>query len=544
MHEISGQWVDLLQRRIVPAKLTLAESRILKIEELVQAPEVYLIPGLIDAHIHLESSMLVPAEFARMAMLHGTVGSVSDPHEIANVLGLAGVEFMLQNSHTLPFHFCFGAPSCVPATVFETAGARLGLEETRQLLENPEIHYLSEMMNIPGVLQNDPEVMGKIALAQSLGKPIDGHAPGLRGADLETYLKAGISTDHEAFSLEEAREKARKGMKILIREGSAARNFEALIPLLAETPELCMFCSDDRHPDDLLKGHINQMVAKALAAGYDLFDTLRAASLNPIQHYGLKAGLLQVGDSADFIEVSDLQRFKIQATWIQGQKCVENGKSLLNWQPSERPNRFVARPVQPSDFKVPEQQGQIHVIHALDGELITEDCLRTPTLAFHETVADPSRDLLKIAVLNRYQPHAPVVDFIENFGLKQGAIASSVAHDSHNLIAVGCSNQDLSRAMNRVIEMKGGICAVYAGKERVLPLPIAGLMSDRPGPEVAEAYAALNRMIREEMGSPLRAPLMTLSFMALLVIPALKISDQGLFDGVHFRFAHLYAEAK
>lgn len=541
---IHAQLVDLHRRRIYPAEVSIEGGIIRSIRESdhVPASAGYILPGFVDAHVHIESSMLPPAEFARLAVVHGTVATVSDPHEIANVLGAEGVSFMLDDASRVPFKFCFGAPSCVPATTFETAGAALDAPAVEHLLRNPAIGYLSEMMNFPGVLHGDAECMAKIAAARRLGKPVDGHAPGLRGEDARRYFGAGISTDHECFTYDEGWEKARLGVKILIREGSAARNFEALWPLLKEFPAQVMFCSDDKHPDDLVRGHINELVLRALANGCELFDTLRAACLHPVEHYRLPVGLLREGDPADFIRVSDLDSFRVLETWLAGQKVSENGQSLLPRLESGAPNRFLANPTQAADFRLPlpgrRSTATAAIIEALDGQIVTGAFSADLPVADGCVQPDPARDLLKIAVVNRYTPDTrPAVGFVRGFGLRQGALASSVAHDSHNIVAVGADDAALAAAVNAVIAAKGGISAVDgAGAARVLPLPIAGLMSQADGYTLAREYGLLDTWTKETLGCALRAPFMVLSFLALPVIPKLKITDLGLFDVEKFGF--------
>lgn len=536
---IYGQLADVWQRSIYPAAITIEQGIITAITPLEELPEGtpdrYILPGFIDSHVHIESSMLVPAEFARMAVVHGTVGTVSDPHEIANVCGLKGVEFMIRNGKTVNFKFFFGAPSCVPATVFETAGATLDAAQVEALLQKNDILYLSEMMNFPGVLHKDPEVMQKIQAAHRLGKPVDGHAPGLRGELAKQYIHEGISTDHECFTKEEALDKLQYGMKILIREGSAARNFEALIDLLHDHPEKIMFCSDDKHPDSLEAGHINQLCTRAVAKGIDRFHVLQAACVNPVLHYKLPVGLLRVGDPADCIIVNDLNHFQVQETYINGELVATGGHSLITTQPAETINNFNCAPKQPADFIISwNGETSILVIEALDGQLITNRVSITPTLHNGAMVSDPEKDLIKIVVVNRYH-EAPVAKaFITNTGLKKGALASSVAHDSHNIVAIGADDESLCRAVNLVIEQQGGISCV-GETENVLPLPVAGLMSREDGYKVSAAYTAIDHQSRS-LGISLSAPFMTLSFMALLVIPHLKLSDQGLFDGDSFSF--------
>ena len=538
---IAGQIIDIVSQRIFPGEITIEEGIISSIQEVEEAPTHYILPGFIDAHVHVESSMLTPAAFGKMAVCHGTIATVSDPHEIANVLGVEGVEFMIQNGKQIPFKFYFGAPSCVPATSFETAGASLGPKQVGDLLERREIYYLAEMMNYPGVLHQDKEVMEKIRLAQEVGKPVDGHAPGLRGEAAGVYAHAGISTDHEAFTYEEAEEKLEIGMKILIREGSAAKNFEALIALLPHYPDKIMFCSDDKHPDDLEEGHINQIVARALAKKMDLFQVLRAASLTPKVHYGLETGLLQEGDPADFIIVEDLDSMKVSQTWIDGECVAHDGISRIPSVETNIINQFKADTFSPEAFGIKDEEKRIRVIEAIEGELITKSAFYEPKVEDGLIVSDTENDILKITVVNRYEQADPAIAFIKNIGLKRGAIASSVAHDSHNIIAVGANDEALTEAVNAVIGHQGGI-AVYDGEHtEVLPLPIAGLMSPDSAETVSQLYQRLNKVVHD-IGSPLHAPFMTLSFMALLVIPSLKLSDKGLFDGDKFEFVSLFEE--
>ena len=540
---LTANVVDVFSRSIQPAIISVESGRIASIAPIAEAeadPALpYVLPGFVDAHVHIESSLLVPTEFARLAVAHGTVATVSDPHEIGNVLGVAGVEFMLENAAHSPFKFCFGAPSCVPATPFETAGAEITAADIAKLFENPKIGYLAEMMNWPGVLHRDADVLAKIALAHAAGRPVDGHAPGLRGNDAAHYASAGISTDHECFTAAEARDKLAVGMKILIREGSAARNFDALIELMPEHYSNLMFCSDDKHPDTLILGHINQLVQRAVALGHDVFQVLRVACINPVKHYHLPVGLLGEGDPADFIVVKDLVNFEVQQTYLDGELVAENGQSRLPAAPIAVVNNFHAQPVQAADFRlpVPAEQATLRVIECFDGQLITARVDLPARIENGLAVSDMDQDVLKLAVINRYQPHvAPALAFIRGFGLKHGALASSVGHDSHNITAVGCDDASLARAVNLVIEAKGGLAAVGAdGREILVPLPVAGLMSDQPGADVAAAYAAVDALSKE-LGAPLGAPFMTLSFMALLVIPSLKLSDKGLFDGQQFAF--------
>ncbi len=533
--QIEANLVDIRRRAIYPARVTIAEGHIQSITQIDTPCPTYILPGFIDAHIHIESSMLPPSEFARLAVRHGSVATVSDPHEIANVLGVKGVEFMLDNAEKVPFKFYFGASPCVPATPFETSGATLGLKEVRSLLERPQIKYLSEVMNFPGVINGDADILAKIAAAKALGKPVDGHAPGLRGSDLKRYIDAGISTDHEAFSYEEGLEKVLRGMKILIRKGSAAKNFEALAPLIGEHADMLMFCSDDRHPNDLLREHINALVQRAVAERYDLFDVLRIACLNPIEHYGLDVGTLRLGESADFIEVENLQDFTLLRTVINGRTVAEGGRTLIPSVALPSLNNFHTSKKHPEDFALPVCN-TVEVIQAVDGELVTHEQIVSLKNLPAERVGDPEHDILKIAVVNRYEDVPPAVAYVSGFGLKTGAIASSVAHDSHNIIAVGCNDEAIAEAVNLVIGTRGGICALNGTEQHLLPLRIAGIMSDADGFDVAAQYESLNLFAKETLGATLHAPFMTLSFMALLVIPELKLSDKGLFDGRTFHF--------
>lgn len=540
---VTGKLVDVWKKAIYPAEIKVENgliSSITPIGEEGLTVGTFLLPGFVDSHVHIESSMLIPSEFARLAVVHGSVGTVSDPHEIANVCGMEGVAFMIDNGKQVPFKFNFGAPSCVPATIFETAGAALNSDDVKTLLAKDEIKYLSEMMNFPGVLYKDPEVMKKIAAAHAAGKPVDGHAPGLRGEQAKKYIEAGISTDHECFMKEEAVDKLSHGMQILIREGSAAKNFEALIELLEDHPGMIMFCSDDKHPDSLVDGHLNQLCARAIAKGHDIFNVVRAACVNPVLHYKLDIGLLRVGDPADFIVAEDLVHFKIKQTYIDGKLVAENGQSFIRSVPSTPINQFDCLPVTAEQLVVskaayPSAKGNIPVMEALDGQLITNR-LELPGKENNGTwVSDTENDILKIVVINRYHS-APIAKcFIRNFGFTEGAIASSVAHDSHNIVAVGVDDESLAKAINLVIVERGGVSCVNNRQEKVLGLPVAGLMSANDGYQVAAAYTEIDAMAKS-LGSSLGAPFMTLSFMALLVIPHLKLSDKGLFDGDTFSF--------
>ena len=546
-YSVTGNLVDIPNKHIYGATLWIEDGHIKRIEassEPINTALPYIMPGFIDSHVHIESSMLVPSEFARLAVLHGTIGTISDPHEIANVCGVAGVEFMIENGKQTPFKFFFGAPSCVPATIFETAGAEVNEKEVDALLSRPEIYYLSEMMNFPGVLHNDPVVMAKIKAAQKHNKPVDGHAPGLRGEAAKKYIDAGISTDHECFTIEEALEKLEYGMHIIIREGSAAKNFEALYSIIDTHTNKVMLCSDDKHPDSLAAGHINTICARAVAKGLDVFNILQTACINPVKHYKLPVGLLNPGDPADFIVVKDLVHFEVTSTYMNGELVADNGISNIKSVATNPINNFDCKKIETaaltvSENEYPNKNGLIPVIEALDGQLITNKLMLTGSLQNGNWVTDTSNDILKIVVVNRYHPAPIAKAFIKNFGFKNGAIASSVAHDSHNIVAVGVDDASIAAAVNLVIEAGGGVSVVNGANNNatnlVLPLPVAGLMSANDGFEVASTYTAID-LEAKALGSKLEAPFMTLSFMALLVIPHLKLSDKGLFNGDDFNF--------
>ena len=537
-YSLKGKLVDYWQKKIHTVEIKISDGKIFSIKDIAEDNSVvrgFIMPGFVDSHIHIESSMLIPSEFARLAVIHGTIASVSDPHEIANVCGMEGVRYMIENGKKVPFKFHFGAPSCVPATTFETAGAELNSGEVQELLAMDEIFYLSEMMNFPGVLHKDPEVLKKIAAAKKLNKPVDGHAPGLRGDQAKEYISAGITTDHECFTAEEALDKLKYGMKILIREGSAAKNFEALIGLLNDYPDMIMFCSDDKHPDSLVANHINALCARAVKKGIDIFKIVQAACINPVLHYKLKSGMLREGDPADFIIVDDLEKFHVLKTYIDGTLVAEDGKTLIKSVPSTTINKFSCNEKKPDDFKIPVRDGNVDlpVIEALDGQLITNKLNIKLKSENGFYVCDKSVDILKIVVVNRYSDTPIAKSFIHNFGLQKGALASSVAHDSHNIVAVGVDEESICRAVNLIIREKGGVSCIIEKEEKVIALPVGGLMSNADGFLVADAYTSIDAMAKRA-GSKLSAPFMTLSFMALLVIPHLKLSDKGLFDGDKF----------
>ncbi|MCF2218503.1 adenine deaminase [Chryseobacterium sp. PS-8] len=536
---IKSNLIDIVAKETYPAEIIIKDNKISSIQRISEKLNTYVLPGFIDAHVHIESSMLVPSEFAKIAVKHGTVGTISDPHEIANVLGVSGVDYMIENAQKVPFHFYFGAPSCVPATHFETAGAVIDSGDIDGLLSKKEIVYLAEMMNFPGVIYKDEEVLKKLESAKKHNKPIDGHAPGLMGEEMRSYFSAGISTDHECFGYQEALEKLEFGVKVMIREGSAAKNFDTLIPLLKDFPDQMMFCCDDKHPDNLLESHINDHVKRALDLGYDLYDVLRTSSYNVVKHYNLPVGLLQIGDNADFIEIDNLTDFTILKTYINGALVSENGESFIESVEAATVNNFSCSLKSPSDFKVKSEGEKVRVIETLDGQLITKEIHAEVLNIDGFAESDPENDILKIAVVNRYQDAPVATAFIKNIGLKNGAIASCVAHDCHNIVVVGTNDDDICKAVNLIIQAKGGISLAHDEEEMVLELPIAGIMTDLPAEKVAEAYIKLDRRAKE-LGSRLRAPYMSLSFMALLVIPELKLSDKGLFNGKSFEFTDVF----
>jgi len=535
----SGNIVDVKAKQVFKGCVEVQNGKIKNIQRKNVKENEFILPGFIDAHIHIESSMLIPSEFARLAVVHGSVASISDPHEIANVMGAEGVRYMINNGKKVPFKFYFGAPSCVPATVFETAGAEINIDDVKELLQMKEIRYLSEMMNFPGVLFNDEMVMQKIQAAKDAGKVIDGHAPGLRGDDAKKYIESGISTDHECFTKEEALDKIKYGMKIIIREGSAAKNFDALISLLDEFPEQIMFCSDDKHPNELEIGHINLLAKRAVNEGIDVMKVIRACTLNVVDHYGLDVGLLQKGDNADFIITKDIVNFEVLSTYINGELVAHNGCPMIKSVNEKSINKFNCNSIIENDIWVNAESKQIHVIEAMDGQLITNDIILDAKNENGNIVSDPENDILKLVVLNRYKPSPPTMAFVRNFGIKKGAIASTVAHDSHNIIAVGTSEKEIINSINLLVSSKGGISFINEEIEKVLKLPVGGLMTTKDGYETAKAYDEMDQLAKG-LGSTLSAPYMTLSFLALLVIPKLKLSDKGLFDGENFKFTSLY----
>lgn len=541
MKKFEGNIVDLINRKIFKGQVIVENNKIINIIEKDNSSENYILPGLIDAHVHIESTMLIPQEFAKLAVKNGTVAVVSDPHEIANVLGKKGVEFMVENAKNAPLKTFFAVPSCVPATNFETAGAELTPKDIDELFTKHKLLVLGEMMNYPGVIYNDEKVLQKIDIAKKHKAIIDGHIPGIFGEDLKKYVETGISTDHECFSITEAIEKIKLGMKILIREGSAAKNFMELHPLITKFNTMVMLCTDDSHPDDLIKyGHINKILKMGINLNIDIFDLLTAASLNPIKHYNLPVGLLQKNDTADFIIVDNLKDFNILETIINGNLVYSHNRILFNTKKIKPINNFNTSLISENDLKLEDQNKKIKVIEVIDKELITNYFSAKPKVKNKNIISDIDKDILKIVVYNRYKINSkPQIGFISGFGLKQGAIASSIAHDSHNIIAVGCSDKEICQAINEIIENKGGLTYVKNKDYYTLNLEFGGLMTQDSAENTAHKYETLNKMIKSH-GSKLTSAFMTLSFMALLVIPKLKIGDKGLFDVEKFEFSEVF----
>ena len=546
--DYQGHIVDVVSREIFDGTLTVEDGKIAEIKRgglpERERPYPYLMPGFIDSHVHIESSMMVPHEFARIAVSHGTIGVIADPHEIANVLGVEGVDYMIRSGRMAQFNFCFGAPSCVPALGgdVETNGATIDAEDIEKLMARPDIGFLAEMMNYPGVLAGDGEIMRKIEAARRHGKPVDGHAPGLTGHQRDQYAAAGITTDHECSTLEEGRSCIKAGMKVIIREGGAARDYEQLSPLIAESPDMVMLCTDDCHPEDFVREHINAIVMRALADGYDLWDILQAACVNPQRHYHLDWGLLQQGDPATFIIVDTVgPHFKVQSTVIRGMEVYSyNSSSLAMYlqltasdykgDHQDYPNNFVAAPITEDDIFYNIKPGAAeHIINATDGSLVTgHEVWRMGASMFSDT--HPWLEVEKIVVYNRYQRGAkPMVGLIHGFGITNGAIAGSVAHDCHNIVAVGSNDGYIVRAINRVIEMGGGLVVVSADEENDIPLPIAGLMAPLTGHELAFRSMIMRQKVHD-IGCMMKDPFITMAFMALPVIPNLKLTDRHLMD--------------
>jgi len=536
---VAGNLIDVVRGRIYPAAVRIAHGRIARITPSSEKYAHFIAPGLVDAHVHIESSMLTPVEFARLALTHGTVAAVCDPHEIANVLGMPGIRYMRDNAVKSPCRLAHGAPPCVPASTFETSGAEISVPDIERILSDPTCTHLSEVMSYPSVIAREPGIMAKIGLARRLGKPVDGHAPGLRGEPLRRYFEAGITTDHETTGMDEALEKIGRGRWISIREGSAASDFERLHGLISSHGGQCMFCSDDKHPDDLGHGHIDGLVQRALAYGHDPVTVLRCASLNPVRHYGLDVGLLQEGDPADFIVVDDLASFRVREVFMKGRRVAAHGRTLLEHCRSPLANRFDARTRSVPDFALRHPGRPAHVIVAEDRSIVPGRIALQPAMEDGYAVSDTKNDILKLVVINRYHDTAPAIAFIRGFGLRQGAMASSVAHDSHNIAAVGVSDKDLCAAVNLVIANRGGLAIACGTRSEILPLPVAGLISPADGYLVAARYAQLKALARD-LGTALQDPFVTLSFMTLLVVPRLKLSDKGLFDVERFALIDVF----
>jgi adenine deaminase len=535
-----GIVVDIEKRRRFKGEVGVKEGKIEYIRECEHNEESFILPGFVDSHVHIESSMAVPSVFAEMVIPRGTVAVVSDPHEIANVMGVPGIDFMIENAKQVPLKIYFGVPSCVPATPFESSGAEINAETVEKLLKRNDLYYLSEMMNFPGVLQKMPEVMQKIEAAIKQHKRVDGHAPGLRGKEAKMYAEAGISSDHECTNREEAVDKITAGMKIAIREGSAAKNFDALYSLIDQYPDHVMLCTDDSHPETLLEeGHIDKIIRKGLGKGIDIYHLLQAATINPVKHYNLNVGLLKEGDPADFIVVEDLENFKVRETIIDGIPVYQNQAIQFKSAPSKPMNVFNRKKITREQIEIKAKTEKIRVMEVSDGSLYTGQTVEKATVKEGKVISDPQRDILKMVVMSRYKNEPVQIGFIKNFQLKKGAIASSIAHDSHNIIAVGTTDDDILAVVNKLIECKGGIVVGNTKNQMAMPLEIGGIMTQKSGREIADRYQQLMKKTRE-YGCTLNSPLMTLAFMSLLVIPELKLGDKGLFDVNKFEFVDVF----
>ena len=551
MENIKGHIVDVVRREIFDGEVVIKDEKIAEVRRCTlperEKPWPYILPGFIDAHVHIESSMMVPHKFARIAVSHGTIGVIADPHEIGNVLGVEGINYMIRSGREARFNFLFGAPSCVPAVGgdIETCGREIGVKETQELMAREDIGFLGEMMNYVGVLNNDEEVLAKIKAAQDNGKPIDGHAPGLTGQQRYQYGAAGISTDHECSTLEEGRSCINAGMKVIIREGSAAKDYKILHPLISESPNMVMFCTDDCHPDDFVRGHINTIVKRALADGHNIWDILQAACVNAQKHYKCNWGLLQVDDPATFITIDALTpHFRVESTWIRGKEVFNYNASLPSDNTNREdmilgdnfPNNFVASPITKADIDLNLKPGDtVHVIHASDGSLLTDHdevaLTGNPWFDSHY----PWTEVQKIVVYNRYQPGAkPIVGMVRGFGIKKGAMAGSVAHDCHNIVAIGSDDEYIVKAINRIVEMHGGQVVVSPEEMMDIPLPIGGLMAPMGGHEIAFRTLCIQEKVRE-IGCTMKSPFITMAFMCLPVIPDIKITDRHLMDTKNFK---------
>ncbi|WP_417903360.1 adenine deaminase [Borreliella burgdorferi] len=543
LFKIEANYIDIFNKEIYPASIAIANGHIASIEKINATLDEYVLPGFIDAHIHIESSFLIPSNFAHLVVAHGTVATISDPHEIANVNGIDGINFMINNSKKTEFKFFFGAPSCVPALSqeFETSGYVLNDKDIDELMKLDDIYYLAEVMDFKGVINKDIEIINKINSALKRNKVVDGHAPGLSPNLTLKHASSGISTDHECLTIEDARYKLSLGMKILIREGSAAKNFESLHPLISEcSKKYCdslMFCFDDAHPNDILNGHINLIVARAIKHGHDFFDVLKIACINPVLHYKIPVGLLRIGDPADFIITKDIKTFKINKTYINGKLVFNDGISLIPLINEIPINNFNCSKKSISDFKFSTKNKMIPVIKCISNQIITHKTMIDSNLLAPDFQSNIAEDILKIAIINRYKDNSKIsIGFIKNFGIRNGAIGSTVAHDSHNIILVGSNDEYLCKAANTIIQNKGGLCALNNEKTIIMELPISGLMSTLSAERVASQYIKLNDFCKNVLGSRLDDPLITLSFMSLTVVPHLKINDKGLFDVDSFCF--------
>lgn len=535
---VEGIIYDPIAKIIIPGRIILKNGRIDQIEPDDSITGPIILPGFVDSHIHIESSMLVPTAFSKIAIKHGTIAVVADPHEIANVAGVAGIDFMINNSKSAEMKFFFGAPSCVPVSPFDDCYEVIDSIEIEKLMKRKDIYFLGEMMNFPGVINSDADILKKISHALDNKKPIDGHAPGLVNESLKKYISTGISTDHECFTLEEAKEKLKLGMSVQIREGSAAKNFNTLHSLITTHPLKTMICTDDCHPEDLILGHINNTVKRSLKLGHNIFDILQVVSVNPVRHYNLDVGLLQIGDNADFIVVDNLENLNIKANIINGVNVLENSSISINTT-SDITNYTFSPTINLENLSLMAKGSKVKVIEVLEGELVTNLIEKTVLTKDEKIITDIENDILKIVVVNRFKSNELYIGLIKGFGLTKGAIAESIAHDSHHIIAVGVDDLSIFRAIDYIIKNKGGVCYFDSNEIIGLALPVYGLMGFDSGNIIADKYKEINSKVVAD-GCKLQAPFMTLSFMALSVIPMLKITPRGLFDVTQFQFTDLF----
>lgn len=526
---IKGNILNVFTDEIYPGEIKINNGIIESIREVDQYFPDIIVPGFIDSHIHIESSRLTPSRFAEVALRHGTTAVVCDPHEIGNVMGLEGIEYMVNDAKYAPLKFFFTAPSCVPATNYETNGATISADIIDSLLRRDEFVALSEVMNYTGVVNGDKDLIDKINVAKKYNKKIDGHAPLLTGPDLQKYVKYGISTEHECVTKAEALEKKRLGLKIMIREGSESHMLEKLV----NTPT-DFIVTDDLEPDDLVKGHMNIRLRKAVDLGMDPFEAIRKVTLNPAEHYGLNCGSISPGKSADLVFIDNLDDFRVKRVVVNGNTIFKKQKLLYRAKPLPLDSTLHINHKNAEDFDLKannpnKKSANVNVIRVIPESIVTKKSTAKLTIDRGKIIPSVFEDILKISVVERYGGNTISNAFISGFGLKNGAIASSVSHDSHNLIVIGTNSEYMAEATNKIIDNNGGIVAISNQEQIELPLPIAGLMSDRSVLEVAKQTEALNDLVNR-MGCPLENPFTIMSFMALPVVDEIKITNKGLFD--------------